>query len=200
MASKIPRVAGLASIVGLAAVLAGGQQPSSFASIPSTLDPLPPPLLFTANGQPPDASPPPLASAPPGPPRSAPATAGRFGLGLLIADRGNGRLLIVDDAKRILWRFPGVGGLPRGQRFAADDAFISPDGRTIVANDEQHQVIDLPDGMIALNDDFRARVVVVDPRTNRIVWQYGHTDVRGTTGDHLFVPDGIDLIPIGTHL
>jgi hypothetical protein len=301
-----------------------------------------------------------------------PAT-GRFGGGLLIADRGNGRLIIVNGAHTILWQFPTGGSLPKGQQFSADDAFISPDGRTIVANDEAHQVIDridilsrrvvwqyghynqmgagsgylhtpddayplvngnivvadirncrileispakqlvghwgragscthnppasfdnpngdtpladgglliteiggsrvvrlsrtgrvvfdihvpvaypsdaqldtkgnvlvvdyaspgavlrvspqgkvlwrygptsgtgrldhpslavmLPDGTIALNDDFRSRVIVIDPRTNGIVWQYGRTDVGGRSPGHLLTPDGIDIIPAGTKL
>ncbi len=298
---------------------------------------------------------------------------GRFGQGLLIADRGNGRLLIVNDAHQVLWQFPVAGSLPPHQRFSADDAFVSPDGQTIVANDEAHQVIDridiatrrivwqfgsydhpghgagqlhtpddayplangdivvadirncrileiapskaivrqwgrtgscrdrpptsfdnpngdtplpdgglliteiggsrvvrlapngrvvfdihvpvaypsdaqldpagnvivvdysnpgailrvapngrvlwryrpssgpgrldhpslavpLPDGTIALNDDFRHRVIVVDPTTNRIVWQYGSTDAPGRGGGRLFIPDGINPVPVGVHL
>lgn len=319
------------------------------------------------------------SSATAGLPRASPAAVagtvgdGGFGLGLLIADRGNGRLLIVDRTGRTLWRFPGPGSLPTGQAFAADDAFLAPDGRTIVANDEAHQVIDridvvsrrivwqyghygrsgsapgylhtpddayplangditvadirncrileidrarrivrqwgrtgvcrhrppfsyadpngdtplpdgglliteirgshvvrvdsrgrvvfdvhvptaypsdaqldpngnvlvvdysdpgavlrvsphgqvlwryrptsgrgrlnhpslailLPDGTIAVNDDFRARVIVIDPRTKRIVWQYGHTGVRGRGPGYLSIPDGMDLIPMGTRL
>ena len=53
----------------------------------------------------------------------------------------------------------------------------------------------LPNGDIAVNDDFRDRVVVIDPRTRRIVWQYGHTDVRGTAPGLLHIPDGMDFIP-----
>ena len=33
----------------------------------------------------------------------------------------------------------------------------------------------LPNGDILLNDDDNNRVIVIDPHTNRIVWQYGHT-------------------------
>jgi hypothetical protein len=58
----------------------------------------------------------------------------------------------------------------------------------------------LSDGTIALNDDFRARVIVIDPRTDRIVWQYGRTDVGGRSPGHLLTPDGIDIIPAGTKL
>jgi len=38
-------------------------------------------------------------------------------------------------------------------------------------------------------------VIVVDPRTRRIVWQYGHTGVSGTAQGYLDKPDGIDLLP-----
>jgi outer membrane protein assembly factor BamB len=52
----------------------------------------------------------------------------------------------------------------------------------------------LPGGFIAANDDYRDRVVIIDPRTNRIVWQYGHTDRRGTRPGYLYIPDGFDLL------
>jgi hypothetical protein len=53
----------------------------------------------------------------------------------------------------------------------------------------------LPNGNIAVNDDFRDRVVVIDPRISRIVWQYGHTDSGGTAPGYLHIPDGMDFIP-----
>jgi hypothetical protein len=36
---------------------------------------------------------------------------------------------------------------------------------------------------------------VVDPVTNRIVWQYGHTRVSGRAPGYLNDPDGVDLVP-----
>jgi hypothetical protein len=66
--------------------------------------------------------------------------------------------------------------------------------------DHPSLAIALPDGTIALNDDFHHRVVVIDPRTNRIVWQYGHTGRGGRASGYLLVPDGIDLVPLGTAL
>src|SRR5262249_38830093 len=33
------------------------------------------------------------------------------------------------------------------------------------------------------------------PRTNRIVWQYGHTGVASSAPGYLSKPDGIDLLP-----
>jgi hypothetical protein len=57
----------------------------------------------------------------------------------------------------------------------------------------------LPSGMIMVNDDYRNRVVVIDPATNSIVWQYGITDQSGTTPGMLSIPDGFDnLLANGT--
>jgi hypothetical protein len=53
-------------------------------------------------------------------------------------------------------------------------------------------------GMIAVTDDWHHRVVVVDPRTRRIVWQYGHLDQPGTAAGYLRKPDGLDLLPAGS--
>jgi outer membrane protein assembly factor BamB len=105
---------------------------------------------------------------------------GRFPGGLLIADRGNGRLLIVTSGGRIVWSFPGDGSLPPGQSFSADDAFIAPDHRTIVANDEAHQVIDR-----------------IDIATRRVVWQYGRYDRPGSGAGFLHTPDDAYPLPNG---
>jgi hypothetical protein len=53
----------------------------------------------------------------------------------------------------------------------------------------------LPNGDILVNDDYNNRVIVIDPLTNRIVWQYGHTGVPGTAPGYLNDPDGVDLTP-----
>ncbi len=55
----------------------------------------------------------------------------------------------------------------------------------------------LPDGLICVNDDYRHRVVVIDPTTRRIVWQYGRTDRAGTAPGMLNTPDGFDLLLAG---
>ncbi len=51
----------------------------------------------------------------------------------------------------------------------------------------------LPNGLVAINDDYNHRVVLVDPKTDRIVWQYG-TGRAGTGVGQLAYPDGIDLL------
>ncbi|MHB8450999.1 MAG: NHL repeat-containing protein [Mycobacteriales bacterium] len=50
-------------------------------------------------------------------------------------------------------------------------------------------------GDILCNDDGNDRVIVVDPRTDRIVWQYGHLGVSGRAPGYLAGPDGVDLAP-----
>ncbi len=55
----------------------------------------------------------------------------------------------------------------------------------------------LPNGLIAVNDDYRNRVVLIDPKTQQIVWQYGETDHAGTGPGQLRIPDGFDLLQKG---
>lgn len=79
------------------------------------------------------------------------------------------------DAKgRLLWRFAPTG----------------PE-----ALDHPSLAIPLPNGDILANDDYNDRVIVVDPTTNRIVWQYGHTGRPGRRAGFLNTPDGVDLAP-----
>jgi outer membrane protein assembly factor BamB len=132
------------------------------------------------SAQPGQASPvgqaaPPAASSPP----AAGTTAGAFPGGFLVADRGNGRLLAIDRTGRVWWRFPtsAAGAMPAGQAFAADDAFLSPHGLTIVANDETHEVIDR-----------------IDIATGRVIWQYGHYNRAGSGAGFLHTPD--DAYPL----
>jgi hypothetical protein len=57
----------------------------------------------------------------------------------------------------------------------------------------------LPNGLIMVNDDYRNRVVVIDPAIDSIVWQYGITDQSGTVPGMLSIPDGFDnLLADGT--
>src|SRR3954447_783394 len=52
----------------------------------------------------------------------------------------------------------------------------------------------LPNGLVAVNDDYNHRVVLIDPTTDSIVFQYGHTGVAGTGPGYLNTPDGMDLL------
>ena len=96
---------------------------------------------------------------------------------LLAASASPGHVLIIDHQGRVLWRY----GPSQGYRRL----------------DHPSLAIALPNGNVAVNDDYRHRVVVIDPRTNGIVWQYGHTDQPGSAPGYLNIPDGMDFIPAG---
>jgi len=100
---------------------------------------------------------------------------------VLIADHKNNRLLIVDPLGRIRWQFPRPGDLAPGQTFLEpDDAFFSPDGRYIIATQEDDYVIS-----------------VISVATSKIVYRYGVPGVPGAGPDHLFNPDDAMLTPTG---
>jgi len=101
---------------------------------------------------------------------------------VLIADHHNNRLLIVDRYGRIRWEFPRPGDLAPGQTFLQpDDAFFAPDGKSIVATQEDDQVIS-----------------VISVATSRITYRYGVPGTPGSGPDHLFNPDDAMLTPAGT--
>jgi hypothetical protein len=75
---------------------------------------------------------------------------------------------------QLLWRYAPTGAL---------------------ALDRPSIAMPLPNGDILMTDDWNHRVIVVDPHTNTIVWQYGHTGVAGSAPGYLYKPDGVDLAP-----
>jgi outer membrane protein assembly factor BamB len=98
----------------------------------------------------------------------------------LIADYSDpGQLLEFTRSGRIVWRYDVTSG----------------EGML----DHPSLAERLPNGLICVNDDYRDRVVIIDPATSRIVWQYGATDTPGTAPGLLNTPDGFDLLlPNGT--
>src|SRR5581483_1833656 len=99
---------------------------------------------------------------------------------LLIADRGNDRMLLVDGAKRVLWQYPRRGrAVPMPFRFD-DDTFFGPIPDRIISNQEdQHtiQVISFPAG--------------------RVIWRYGHVNERGSAPGYLNTTDDAYLLRSG---
>ena len=101
--------------------------------------------------------------------------------GILIADHRNNRLVIIDPQGRIRWTFPRPGDLTGGQTFyVPDDAFFSPDGRYIVATQEDDQLI-----------------TVIDVATRKIVYRYGTSGSPGQGPGQLDNPDDAMLTPAG---
>jgi outer membrane protein assembly factor BamB len=175
--NRRPRpILALALGVILLAVAACGQG----VVTPSTIAPVAAGATSTTASGSPSGSPGPEPVASPSPmPSSASSVGSGFPGGFLIADRGNGRLLAIDRTGKIWWRFPTsvAGAVPAGQSFAADDAFLSPDGLTIVANDETHEVIDR-----------------IDIATGKITWQDGHYNRAGSGAGFVHTPD--DAYPL----
>ncbi len=142
--------------------------------------------------------------------------------GQLITEIGGSRVVRLDAARQVIFdihvpvRYPSDAQLdPNGNVLVVDYSNpgailrVTPTGKVLWRYgprtgagrlDHPSLAILLADGTVALNDDFRHRVIVVDPSTNRIVWQYGRTDVSGRTAGDLREPDGIDVVPIGTVL
>jgi len=95
---------------------------------------------------------------------------------LLIADRGNNRMLIVNPAHRILWTFPNRPG--QVHLYFDDDTFFTPGGRRIISNQEEnHQIIEIayPSG--------------------KLIWSYGHPGVAGSSPGYLNTPDDAYALP-----
>jgi hypothetical protein len=99
---------------------------------------------------------------------------------LLIADRGNGRMLLVDSAKHVFWRYPAPGATPAMPFRFDDDTFFGPARDRIISNQEdQHtiQIVSFPGG--------------------RVAWRYGHVNQQGSTSGYLHTPDDAYLLPNG---
>lgn len=100
---------------------------------------------------------------------------------ILIADERNNRLLLIDPRGRTLWQFPRPGDLAAGQSFKIpDDAFFTPDGRQIIATEEDNQV-----------------VRVIDVASHKVVYTYGTPGVPGSGANHLHNPDDALMLPAG---
>jgi hypothetical protein len=73
-----------------------------------------------------------------------------FGAHLLIADRGNNRLLLLDSQDHIVWSYPSAyAAPPPGGFYFPDDAFFTAHGTEIVSNQEENEtivVISFPSG------------------------------------------------------
>jgi outer membrane protein assembly factor BamB len=120
----------------------------------------------------------PRRPAPPRPARIAAALPGA----LLIADRGNDRMLVVDSHRRILWRFPTARDRKLGRTLHFDDdTFVEPGGTAIVSNEEENHTI-----------------LSIDIATHRITHLYGRPGVKGSAPGLLNTPDDAYVLPDGT--
>ena len=96
---------------------------------------------------------------------------------IVIADRRNNRLIEVAPDKRIVWELPSPDlAIYRGN----DDVFFSPDGKTLVVNEE---------------DNFDIHMIDYADRT--ISWSWGMPDHKGSGPNTFNYPDDTHLLPDG---
>ena len=104
-----------------------------------------------------------------------------FGARLLIADRGNNRLLLLNAAMHVVWKYPSAAAPRDPLRFYfPDDAFFTGHGTAIISNQEQNDTI----------------VKIAYP-SGKIVWSYGHPRRPGTAPGYLHEPDDAYLLNNG---
>src|SRR5438132_9428636 len=100
---------------------------------------------------------------------------------LLIADRGNDRIILVNAAHRVLWHFPTARDVRIGVHLNFnDDSFVAHGGRTIVANEEEAHTI-----------------VSINIETHRRIHLYGVPGIRGGAPGLLNAPDDAYPLPNG---
>lgn len=95
---------------------------------------------------------------------------------LLIADRGNNRIIELTPEKEIVWEYTFPARLAA---HGADDVFFSPDETEI---------------SISLGLD--NQIQVIDYQTKKVVWQYGR-GFGGSKFDQTYTPDDAYILPDG---
>jgi outer membrane protein assembly factor BamB len=107
---------------------------------------------------------------------------------LLIADRGNDRILLVDPNRKQLWRFPTAADRAKGRQLVYDDdTFVQPGGKALVTNEEDH-----------------GDILSIDIATHRVTPLFGVPGPQAGPGgnagppNHLNWPDDAYVLPDGT--
>ena len=101
---------------------------------------------------------------------------------LLIADRGNDRLIALDAGRQITWQYPSATmPPPPGGFYFPDDAFFIKAGTGIISNQEDNHTI-----------------VEIGYPSGKLLWQYGHPGQPGSAPGYLDQPDDAYLLKSGT--
>lgn len=116
-----------------------------------------------------------------GGPAGSPGAGSPYSGTLLIADRGNDRLIAINTQRAITWQYPSATmPPPPGGFYFPDDAFFIRGGTGIISNQEDNHTI-----------------VEIGYPSGRLLWQYGHPGQPGATTGFLDQPDDAYLLPSG---
>ena len=100
---------------------------------------------------------------------------------LLIADRGNNRILVVSPQGRIVFLYPDRADLAAGRLLVYnDDTFVEPGGRSLIANEEDNHAI-----------------VQIGIANHSLDVLFGHPGQAGPDQTHLNTPDDAYALPNG---
>ena len=122
-----------------------------------------------------------LRLSPYGGPAGRPGAGSPYSGTLLIADRGNDRLIALNPDRQITWQYPSATRPPPpGGFYFPDDAFFIRKGTGIISNQEDNHTI-----------------VEIGYPSGRILWQYGHPGQPGAAPGYLDQPDDAYLLKSG---
>jgi hypothetical protein len=101
---------------------------------------------------------------------------------ILIADRGNNRVLVVDPQGRVVFLYPTPEDLSKGRRLVYnDDTFVVPGGQALIANEEDNHAV--------------VRMNLADHSLQVL---FGHPGEAGSDSTHLRTPDDAYALPDGS--
>jgi hypothetical protein len=101
---------------------------------------------------------------------------------ILIADRGNNRILVVSPKGKVVFDYPSAADLAAGRRLVFnDDTFVEPGGKALIANEEDNHAI-----------------VQVSILTHKLQVLFGHPGQLGPGQTHLHTPDDAYALPDGS--
>jgi hypothetical protein len=101
---------------------------------------------------------------------------------ILIADRGNNRILVAGPQGKTVFLYPTAADIAAGRRLIYnDDTFVKPGGRALIANEEDnHAIVE-----VGLND-------------HSLKVLFGHPGELGPGATHLHTPDDAYALPDGS--
>jgi DNA-binding beta-propeller fold protein YncE len=101
---------------------------------------------------------------------------------VLVADRGNNRVLVLSTQGQVVFTYPTPEDLSQGRRLVYnDDTFVEPGGQSLIANEEDNHAI----VRIGLGD-------------HSLTTLFGHPGEPGSDDTHLRTPDDAYTLPDGS--